>query len=107
MKKGYNERRKEIAKTVVREILMEKVSPDKRKEYIEAIKAADSKEARIAVLDKFGVIFSDEEAAIIAREMEGTAPDEEIDVSGGGCSCSSIDWSCAIGCMVWPTPKPY
>ena len=87
-----------MAKKEFRAIFGDKVAADKRKEFIEAFKAADSKEARTEVLKQFGIKLTAEEKEEFIKSMDGTVKDEEIDVAGGGgcgCySCMNIPISC-------------
>lgn len=66
------------------DLILSKVSEDKREALIADLREAKTKEDRKKLLEKYGISFTEEEAkAISTKEVS----DQELDNAAGGCSC--------------------
>lgn len=73
-----------IKKDKLDEILA-KIPEEKKSEFIAKFRGAESKEAKKEVLEKFGIVLTEQdvkELVVDANELS----DEELDTSHGGCN---------------------
>jgi hypothetical protein len=83
-----------MSKKEAMDLLLSKVPADKKDAFVKELRAAKDRSERGAVIKKYGVKFSDEEAAFIRSDMTNAIPDEELDKAAGGC-CSSDCTGCS------------
>ena len=69
------------------DLILSKVDEDKKEAFIQEIRSAKSKEERMAVIRKYGVVLTKEIAAALKASKGNTVSDEELDSAAGGCSC--------------------
>ena len=75
-----------IKKEKLDEILA-KIPDEKKDEFIVAFRGAETKEAKKEVLEKFGIVFTEEEVKELMRGVS-ELEDEDLDRTSGGCfSC--------------------
>ena len=70
-------------------LLLSEVAEDKKDAFIAELRAAKTREERLAVAEKFGVVLTKEEARAIKNRTGNELSDEELDRAAGGCSCHS------------------
>ena len=73
-----------IKKEKLDEILA-KIADDKKYDFIAEFRGAESKEAKKEVLEKFGIVITEQEAKELMKDANELS-DEELDTSHGGCS---------------------
>ncbi len=73
--------------------ILKKVSEERKDELIKEYREAETKEAKKKVLEKFGIVITEEEANEFLTEANELS-DDEMDKIGGGC-CSHMSCSCA------------
>ena len=72
------------------DLILSKVADDRKEALVAALREAKTRKERGAVLKRFGVALTAEEAAaLFNREVS----DEELDAAAGGCGCN-----CRCGC---------
>ncbi len=80
------------------DLLLSKVEEDKKEAFIAELREAKTKAERVAVVKKYGVTLTEEEAQAMKNRAGNELSDEELDKAAGGCSCAFIHCECT-GCV--------
>ena len=78
------------------DLLLSKVQEAQKEAFVEELRETKSKEERGKLLKKYGVSFTEEEAAAL-KEHDNNISDEELDNAAGGC-CKMC--SCRPECKI-------
>ena len=70
-------------------LLFSKVAEDKKEAFIAELREAKTREERLAVAEKYGVVLTKEEVRAIKNRTGNELSDEELDRAAGGCNCHS------------------
>lgn len=86
--------RKDIA-----DLVLAKVPEEKKEAFIAEYREAENKEARMAVVKKYGATLSKEQIEAIKKSGTNELSDEELDNASGGCNCMCTNChGCYCGC---------
>lgn len=78
------------------DVLLSKISEDKKEAFVAELRAAKTKEERGEILKKYSVALTGEEAKAFKADTVNEISDAELDKAAGGC-CHS-DCYCSIPC---------
>ena len=70
------------------DLLLSKVEEDKKEAFIAELREAKTKAERVAVVKKYGVTLTEEEAQAMKNRAGNELSDEELDTAAGGCNCA-------------------
>ena len=80
------------------DLILSKVEEDKKEAFVQEIRSAKSKEERMAVIRKYGIALTKEEAEAMKGRKGSEVSDAELDKAAGGCSCAYVHCECT-GCV--------
>ena len=80
------------------DLLLSKVEEDKKEAFIAELREAKTKAERVAVVKKYGVTLTEEEAQAMKNSAGNEVSDEELDKAAGGCECAYVHCECT-GCV--------
>ena len=78
------------------DLILSKVEEDKRDAFVQELRSAKSKDERMAVIKKYGIAVTKEEAEALKVRKGSEVSDTELDEAAGGCSCSA---HCSTDCI--------
>jgi hypothetical protein len=67
--------------------ILANIADDKKYDFIAEFRGAESKEAKKEVLEKFGIVITEQEAKELMKDASELSDEELDNTSGGGC-CS-------------------
>ncbi len=80
------------------DLILSKVGEDKKEAFVQELRSAKSKEERMAVIRKFDIALTKEEAAALKDRKGSEVSDEELDGAAGGCNCA-CSAHCSTDCI--------
>ena len=69
------------------DLILSKVEESKKEAFIQELREAKTKEERMAVIRKYDVTLTKEEAEKLKGREGNAVGDAELDKAAGGCSC--------------------